>query len=256
MHPRTRRDGRNYSSLCAIQFGTARHIRARPGGCRANGTPFTVTAAEFGRAVGGDPVPRCARPRRQPHHRRRRRTEPQSRKREKETATSVGSRSAAQAARAGRPAERVSTSTSRLARAREGNENGQRGPVNAAFDQGCWRRRPRGSFAPIARAPSALRTGISRKWKSTAPPAASPSARAGRAASRRRSQNAPRQGIKNTISPARNVGERARRRIPKLPEFQCRVLGDDPLAVPPAPPTTPSNPAPRRARTSPQPEFR
>ena len=34
-------------------------------------------------------------------------------------------------------------------------------PVNTAFDQGCRRRRPRGSFAPIARAPSSLRTGIS-----------------------------------------------------------------------------------------------
>src|ERR1019366_6181977 len=48
-------------------------------------------------------------------------------------------------------------------------------PVNAAFDQGCWRRRPRSStaaaaaasssFAPIARAPSSPRTGISLKWK-------------------------------------------------------------------------------------------
>ena len=54
--------------------------------------------------------------------------------------------------------------------------------VNAAFDQGCWRRRPRSStaaassFAPIARAPSSPRTGISLKWKSaTAPPATSPS---------------------------------------------------------------------------------
>ena len=45
-------------------------------------------------------------------------------------------------------------------------------PVNAAFDQGCWRRRPgsstaaASSFAPIARAPSSPRTGISLKWKS------------------------------------------------------------------------------------------
>jgi hypothetical protein len=48
--------------------------------------------------------------------------------------------------------------------------------VNAAFDQGCWRRRPRSStaaaaagsssFAPIARAPSSPRTAISLKWKS------------------------------------------------------------------------------------------
>ena len=108
------------------------------------------------------------------------------------------------------------------ARDRPGALGWRRGshPVNAAFDQGCWRRRPRGSFAPIARAPSSLRTGISRKWKSTAPPAASPSARAGRAASRRprakcaepESSATPRQGIKNTISPAGNVGKRARRR--------------------------------------------
>jgi len=42
MRPRTRRDGRNYSSLCAIRrqsFGIGRHIGARPGGCGANGTP-------------------------------------------------------------------------------------------------------------------------------------------------------------------------------------------------------------------------
>jgi hypothetical protein len=42
--------------------------------------------------------------------------------------------------------------------------------VNAAFDQGCWRRRPgsstaaASSFAPIARAPASPRTGISLKW--------------------------------------------------------------------------------------------
>ena len=51
-------------------------------------------------------------------------------------------------------------------------------PVNAAFDQGCWRRRPRGSFAPIARAPSSPRTAISLKWKSaTWSAAAAPSRR-------------------------------------------------------------------------------
>jgi len=60
------------------------------------------------------------------------------------------------------------------------------------------------SIAPIARAPWSPRTGISLKWKSTAPPATSPSNRAascrctdqadraGRAAARRPSQNAPR----------------------------------------------------------------
>jgi hypothetical protein len=42
-----------------------------------------------------------------------------------------------------------------------------------------------------------------------------------------------------------------KRATPKLPEFQCRVLGDDPLAVPPSPPTTPSNPAPRRPHQPP-----
>jgi hypothetical protein len=30
-------------------------------------------------------------------------------------------------------------------------------PVNAAFDSECWRHRPRGLFAPIARAPSPAR---------------------------------------------------------------------------------------------------
>jgi DNA-binding transcriptional LysR family regulator len=40
--------------------------------------------------------------------------------------------------------------------------------------------------------------------------------------------------------------------IPKLPEFQCRVFGDDPVPrwARPAPPTTPSNPA---ARADPKP---
>jgi len=42
MRPRTRCDGGNYSSLCAIRrrsFGTARNMGERPGGCWANGTP-------------------------------------------------------------------------------------------------------------------------------------------------------------------------------------------------------------------------
>ena len=69
------------------------------------------------------------------------------------------------------------------------------------------------AFATSARAPSSPRTGISRKWKSTAPPAASPSARAGIAkCAAPESSATTRQGIKNTISPAGNVGERARRR--------------------------------------------
>src|SRR6516225_7982232 len=40
--PRTRCDGRKYSSVCALRpqsFGTARHIGKRPGGCETNGTP-------------------------------------------------------------------------------------------------------------------------------------------------------------------------------------------------------------------------
>jgi exonuclease SbcC len=43
-----------------------------------------------------------------------------------------------------------------LARRKCRRESTPQTPVNAAFDQGCWRRRPRGSFAPIARAPSSL----------------------------------------------------------------------------------------------------
>ena len=102
--------------------------------------------------------------------------------------------------------------------------------VNAAFDQGCWQRRPRSStaaassFAPIARAPASPRTGISlkRNRRRRRPhhlrPAAAAPARAGRAGIappklRRAGFSATtRQGIKNTSSPAGNVGERARRR--------------------------------------------
>jgi hypothetical protein len=86
-------------------------------------------------------------------------------------------------------------------------------PVNAAFDQGCRRRRPRGSVAPIARGPSSPRTGISLKWEAaTAPPAGPGRSRCAALDS----SAATRQGIKNTISPARNVGERARRRLTRL----------------------------------------
>jgi hypothetical protein len=65
-------------------------------------------------------------------------------------------------------AARAARSRAREIRARKANTS----PVNAAFDQGCWRRRPRSStaaassVAPIARAPSSPRTGISLKWKS------------------------------------------------------------------------------------------
>jgi hypothetical protein len=49
----------------------------------------------------------------------------------------------------------------------------------------------------------------------------------------------------------RHKGKRAL--PPKLPEFQCRVFGDDPVprCARPAPPTTPSNPAPRRPHQPP-----
>src|ERR1039458_5368603 len=108
-------------------------------------------------------------------------------------------------------------------------------PVNAAFDQGGRRRRPRSStaaaasFAPIARAPSAAPNRNITKWKSTAPPATSPScgqqplhhpggpSRSSCAAPE--SSATTRQGIKNTISPAGNVGERARRRMPANAAF-------------------------------------
>ena len=109
-------------------------------------------------------------------------------------------------------------------------ESTPQSPVNAAFDQGCRRRRPRSStaaassVAPIARAPASPRTGISlkRNRRRRRPhhlrPAAAAPARAGRAGIappklRRAGFSATtRQGIKNTISPAGNVGERARRR--------------------------------------------
>src|SRR5271155_1903183 len=101
-------------------------------------------------------------------------------------------------------------------------------PFNAAFDPGGRRRRPgtsAASVAPIARAPSSPRTAISLK-RNPPPPATSPSCgqqplhRPG-GPSRRPEQVEMRragiaattgQGIKNTSSPAGNVGERARRR--------------------------------------------
>ena len=90
--------------------------------------------------------------------------------------------------------------------------------VNAAFDQGCRRRRPRtstaaaSSVAPIARAPSSPRTGISLKESgagAVGEPRQVVMRRAGFSATTRK-------GIKNTSSPAGNVGERerARRRQP------------------------------------------
>ena len=118
-------------------------------------------------------------------------------------------------------------------------------PVNAAFDQGCWRRRPRSStaaassFAPIARAPSSPRTAISLKRKS-ATSVSSRSAGPGRSSSSAPpkpkcaapdSAATTRQGIKNTISPAGNVGERERRRQTPLSVLQIfRSVVDDPVA--------------------------
>ncbi len=117
-------------------------------------------------------------------------------------------------------------------------------PVNAAFDQGCWRRRPRSStaaassFAPIARAPSSPRTAISLKWKS-ATSVSSRSAGPGRSSSiappkpkcaAPDSSATTRKGIKNTIAPARNVGERARRSHQSTP-LSIRAVGAvDPVA--------------------------
>jgi hypothetical protein len=57
-----------------------------------------------------------------------------------------------------------------LSRVREGREYGQRGQSTRLSIRACRRRRPgsstaaASSFAPIARAPSAPRTGISLKW--------------------------------------------------------------------------------------------
>jgi hypothetical protein len=56
--------------------------------------------------------------------------------------------------------------TGRSPAGKVGERGRRRAPVNAAFDRGCRRRRPRGSFAPIARAPSSPRTAISLKRKS------------------------------------------------------------------------------------------
>ena len=100
-------------------------------------------------------------------------------------------------------------------------------PLNAAFDQGGRRRRPgsstaaAASVAPIARAPaSAPNRNITEKESGAAgditivrPAAAAPPRRPEQVEMRRAGFSATtRQGIKNTSSPAGNVGERARRR--------------------------------------------
>ena len=103
-------------------------------------------------------------------------------------------------------------------------------PLNAAFDQGGRRRRPgsstaaAASVAPIARAPaSAPNRNITEKESGAAgditivrPAAAAPPRRPEQVEMRRAGFSATtRQGIKNTSSPAGNVGERARRRPPQ-----------------------------------------
>ena len=118
-------------------------------------------------------------------------------------------------------------------------------PVNAAFDQGCRRRRPgssaaaASSVAPIARAPSSAPNRNITKVEIDAPPSTSPScgqqplhhpggpSRSSCAAPE--SSATTRQGIKNTISPARNVGERARRRH-RQRRRRPRAHRDDPVA--------------------------
>src|SRR5664279_5619251 len=103
-------------------------------------------------------------------------------------------------------------------------------PVNTAFDPGCRRRRPRGSFAaasavaPIARAPASAPTrNITTKKSGAAgditivrPTAAAPTRRRVRVSLQVEMRRAgfsatTRQGIKNTSAPAGNVGARARR---------------------------------------------
>src|SRR5664279_3255379 len=105
-------------------------------------------------------------------------------------------------------------------------------PVNTAFDPGCRRRRPRGSFAaasavaPIARAPASAPTrNITTKKSGAAgditivrPTAAAPTRRRVRVSLQVEMRRAgfsatTRQGIKNTSAPAGNVGARARRSI-------------------------------------------
>ena len=129
-------------------------------------------------------------------------------------------------------------------------------PVNAAFDQGGRRRRPRSStaaassVAPIARAPSsAPNRNITEKESGAAgditivrPAAAAPPRRPEQVEMRRAGFSATtRQGIKNTSSPAGNVGERARRRSRKCRRESTPAVGaDDPV--------TPQRPH-RRPRT-------
>src|SRR5271168_4031520 len=108
-------------------------------------------------------------------------------------------------------------------------ESTPEGHNNAAFDQGCRRRRPgsstaaASSVAPIARAPSsAPNRNIIEKESGAAgditivrPAAAAPPRRPEQVEMRRAGFSATtRKGIKNTSSPAGNVGERARRRPP------------------------------------------
>ena len=92
-------------------------------------------------------------------------------------------------------------------------------PVNAAFDQGCRRRRPGSSSGRIvgrSDRPSSIvapNRNITKKKSATSSAAAAPPRRPEQVEMRRAGFSATtRQGIKNTSSPAGNVGERARRR--------------------------------------------
>ena len=112
-------------------------------------------------------------------------------------------------------------------------------PVCAAFEQGCRRSRPGSSTAAPSSAPN--RNIVQRN---PASPATSPCAASSRSSPRPPEQvemrragfsATTRQGIKNTSSPAGNVGERARRRrlSPHLPLMLLGRLRTPYLGPPP-----------------------
>ena len=136
--------------------------------------------------------------------------------------------------------------------ARNVGERARRSPSQRGFRSGLLAAStPWLVFAPIARAPSSLRTGISLKWtidgaaggltigpsgsSSIAPPKPQRDALDSSATTR--------QGIKNTISPARNVGET--RRSPSQRGFRSGLLA----AFTPAPAPASIARAPSSLRT-------
>ena len=106
-------------------------------------------------------------------------------------------------------------------------------PVNAAFDPGCRRRRPRGSRGRIVgrsdRPSSIVAPNRNITKTEIGDGAAGGPGRSSTKCAAPDSSATTRQGIKNTISPAGNVGERARRRHYPSVLRNLPIVVDDPV---------------------------